>query len=257
MEPHDCARLLDPLTKIVREAGRLILEIYERTPNVRQKADRTPVTDADERAEAVIVAALESLTPHIPIIAEERMARGLSPAIEGGQFWLVDPLDGTREFLNRNGEFTVNIALIETSRPTIGIVHLPAKGSLYATDGALAYREDADGARRLIRARAAPASGVTVVASRSHNSPETKAYVEKLLVATYREAGSSLKFCVIAEGEADLYPRFGRTMEWDTAAGDAVLTAAGGRVTTLDDQPLLYGKPGFANPVFLARGVTG
>ena len=249
--------LLAELTSIAREAGQAIMAIYAGAPAAREKADRTPVTDADEAAEASIVAALERLTPAIPIVAEERMARGVRPAIDAGPFWLVDPLDGTREFLNRNGEFTVNIALIERGRPVAGIVYVPAKGSLYGGDERGAFREDDGGARRSIRVRVPPAAGVTVMASRSHNNAETQAFVQTLRVAVYAEAGSSLKFCVIAEGAADVYPRLGRTMEWDTAAGHAVLAAAGGSVTTVAGAPLTYGKPDFVNPNFVARGRAG
>jgi 3'(2'), 5'-bisphosphate nucleotidase len=249
--------LTDSLTAIARDAGRAIMAIYAGGIAVREKADRSPVTDADEAAEAVIVAALERLTPAIPIVAEERTARGIRPSIDGRPFWLVDPLDGTREFLNRNGEFTVNVALIERGDPVAGVVYVPAKGRLYAGDERGAFREDDGAARQSIRARVPPGAGVTVLASRSHNNAETQAFVRTLRVAAYAEAGSSLKFCAIAEGAADVYPRLGRTMEWDTAAGHAVLAAAGGSVTTIAGAPLTYGKPDFVNPSFVARGCAG
>jgi len=247
--------LLERLLPIARAAGEAILQVYATEFEVHDKSDDSPVTEADHRAEAVILPALAGLTPDVPIVAEEAVAAGNVPHV-GERFWLVDPLDGTKEFIKRNGEFTVNIALIEFGEPILGVVLAPALNRLYA--GAVdhgAFVEDQNG-RRKIGCRDVPAAGLTVVASRSHGDAETlERFLAGRKLATQTNAGSSLKFCLIAAGEADLYPRFGRTMEWDTAAGHAVLTAAGGRVTTLDGADLRYGKPGFENPHFVAQGL--
>ncbi|MFV0662217.1 3'(2'),5'-bisphosphate nucleotidase CysQ [Denitromonas sp.] len=250
----DRPALLDRLLPIVRDAGELIMTIYRSDFSVRGKADQSPVTEADERAEALILPALAALLPGTPIIAEEAVAAGKVPSV-GERFWLVDPLDGTKEFISRNAEFTVNIALIENGRPTLGVVLAPALDRLFA--GAIghgAFIEDANG-RRPIAVRAAPEAGLTVVASRSHgDAAALDAFLAGRQVAELRGAGSSLKICLIAAGEADLYPRLGRTMEWDIAAGHAVLAAAGGQLTRIDGTPLRYGKPDFANPHFVAAG---
>jgi 3'(2'), 5'-bisphosphate nucleotidase len=255
------SRLLDALRRIAREAGAAIMGHYGNNPVVRAKADDSPVTAADEEAETLIVAALRALTPDIPIVSEEAAAAGHLPDVDGKdradrRFWLVDPLDGTREFLSGNGEFTVNIALIEGERPTIGVVHVPTRNVTYAGTGAgRATRQENGRTPEPIGARVQPADGAIVLASRSHGSGEAlDAFLATQRVAGRVRAGSSLKFCLIAEGVADLYPRFGRTMEWDTAAAQAVLTSAGGSVTTPDGAELLYGKPGFENPHFIARG---
>lgn len=251
------AALLTGLERICREAGAAILRIYESADaSASTKADGSPVTAADDAAEAVILDRLTALSSGVPIVSEERAAAGDIPDISAGRFWLVDPLDGTREFLNRNGEFTVNIALIEDRRPVLGAVYAPVLSTLYlGRVGEGAWRAVGDDPAVPIAARAVPDAGLTVVASRSHGDRQALAdYLAGRTVAAERQVGSSLKFCVLAEGAADLYPRFGRTMEWDTAAGDAVLRAAGGAVETLDRQPLLYGKPGLDNPVFIAFG---
>ena len=253
--------ILDALCAIAREAGAAIMDIYQRDIAVRQKADASPVTDADERAEAVILARLGQLAPGIPVVAEESMAAGRGPAEAGARFWLVDPLDGTKEFISRNGEFTVNIALIEAGQPVMGVVYAPAIERLFlgadglGADGLGAFVEDG-GKRRAIHVRPAPPEGLTVVASRSHRDAATEDYIARFPVAEMRPAGSSLKLCLVAAGEADLYPRLGRTMEWDIAAGHAVVAAAGGSVTTLEGAPLTYGKPGYENPFFVARGAV-
>lgn len=245
---------LDDIAEIARRAGAEILTIYATDFAVRGKADDSPVTEADERAEALIVPALQALTPDIPIVAEEAVAAGKMPEI-GRQFWLVDPLDGTKEFIGRNGEFTVNMALVEDGVPVLGVVYAPALGRLFAgARGAGAWIEDQSG-HRPIRCRAVPEAGLTVVASRSHGDAEAlETFLKGRKVASVVSAGSSLKLCLVAAGEADLYPRFGRTMEWDIAAGHAVLLAAGGRVTDLQGQPLRYGKRGMENPHFAAWG---
>jgi 3'(2'), 5'-bisphosphate nucleotidase len=245
--------MLEEIIQLARAAGDEVLAVYAEEAEVRTKRDGSPVTEADERAEKVILAGLERLAPEVPVVAEESHDPDRDEPPEGS-FWLVDPLDGTKEFLSRNGEFTVNIALIEDRAPVLGVVLAPAIGRLFAADSSGAVVED-QGGRREIAARAVPAAGATLVSSRSHGDAEAlERFSEGRRIAASITAGSSLKFCLIAAGEADLYPRFGRTMEWDTAAGDAVLRVAGGHVTDLDGRTLLYGKPGFENPHFLAVG---
>jgi 3'(2'), 5'-bisphosphate nucleotidase len=230
------------------------MAVYAGAVTVQHKADASPVTEADLRAEALILQHLARLTPHLPVVSEEQDERdGAVSAAE--RFWLVDPLDGTKEFIGRNGEFTVNIALVERGAPRLGVVYAPALGRLYAgARFAGARLHDAAGTREL-RCRERPAEGLTVVASRSHGDDAALSrWLGGEPVAARRNAGSSLKFCLVAEGQADVYPRLGRTMEWDTAAGHAVLAAAGGRVDRLDGTPLVYGKAGFENPHFVACG---
>ena len=252
----EAGRFLAAIAPIAEAAGREILRHYHPGIEARLKHDRTPVTAADEAAEAIILPALRELAPDIPSVAEEAVAQGGLPEIDRQSlFFLVDPLDGTREFLAGNGEFTVNIALIDRGRPLLGVVHLPALGTTYAGGPEGATLAVAGAAPEEIRARPKPGDGVIVLASRSHNEgSELDRYLADLHVAERIAAGSSLKFCRIAEGLADLYPRFGRTMEWDTAAGHAVLAAAGGQVVTVAGEALCYGKTGFANPNFIARG---
>jgi len=253
------AELLESITKIARRAGEVILQVYATDFAVRGKDDASPVTQADEQAEALILAALAIVAPEIPVVAEESVAAGRvpDPARLGGRFWLVDPLDGTKEFISRNGEFTVNIALIERGQPLLGVVLAPALGRLFGgCRGIGAFVEDAAG-RRTIACRAVPDAGLTVVASRSHgDAAALDAFLAGRKVASLANAGSSLKLCLVAAGEADLYPRLGRTMEWDIAAGHAVLAAAGGSVCRIDTgAALAYGKPGFDNPHFVAAGL--
>ncbi|QTQ35721.1 3'(2'),5'-bisphosphate nucleotidase CysQ [Aromatoleum petrolei] len=247
--------LIERLLPIAHDAGDVVMSVYATDFSVRGKDDASPVTEADERAEQVILGGLAALAPEIPVVAEEAVAAGRVPEI-GRRFWLVDPLDGTKEFIRRNGEFTVNIALVEDGRPLLGVVLAPALGKLYAgAAGVGAFVEDASG-RRTIRCRVPPAEGLTVLASRSHgDAAALDAFLAGRKVARLASAGSSLKLCLIAAGEADLYPRLGRTMEWDIAAGHAVLAAAGGRVTGLDGRPLVYAKQGFENPHFAAWGL--
>jgi 3'(2'), 5'-bisphosphate nucleotidase len=249
------SELLEQVLPVTRTAGQAILDVYATNFEVRGKSDTSPVTAADERAEAIILAALATLTPSIPVVSEEAAAAGRIPAV-AERFWLVDPLDGTKEFINRNGEFTVNIALIENGCPTLGVVLAPALSRLFAgAEGVGAFLEE-NTERRPIACRAVPAAGLTVVASRSHGDAEAlDRFLAGRKVASQTNAGSSLKLCLVAAGEADLYPRLGRTMEWDIAAGDAVLRAAGGMVKTLSGDPLVYGKPDFANPHFAAWGL--
>ncbi|MEZ5831703.1 MAG: 3'(2'),5'-bisphosphate nucleotidase CysQ [Dongiaceae bacterium] len=252
------AGLVDGLTEVARNAGAEILKVYASDFTAARKADQSPVTAADLAAEAVILAALRRLTPDVPVIAEEQaQAHGL-PEQAPDRFWLVDPLDGTKEFVARNGEFTVNIALIEKGEPVLGIVHLPALDEIYRGHSGKAERSVQGSAFERIAARMLPAEGATMTISRSHAADErVKAEALGEHVHDTIVAGSSLKFCRLAEGVADLYPRFGTTMEWDTAAGHAVLAAAGGSVRMLDGSPLTYGKPGFRNPHFIARGRRG
>ena len=247
--------LLEDLIPLARQAGEIIMEIYATDFSVRGKADRSPVTEADEKAEAVILSGLARLTPEIPVVSEEAAAAGNIPVVEK-TFWLVDPLDGTREFVSRNGEFTVNIALIDEGAPVAGVVFAPALGESYAGAVGVGAFVEENGRRRAIECTRASREGLVVVSSRSHgDSVLLERFLEGRKVASSVTAGSSLKFCLLARGKADLYPRFGRTMEWDTAAGHAVLAAAGGRVTDLAGQPLRYGKPDFVNPHFVASGV--
>jgi len=219
-----------------------------------KKHDESPVTDADVAANQLIVNALHKLTPNIPIIAEEDTSNHELQTTNHGSFWLVDPLDGTRAFVRGEPEFTVNIGLIKDGKPVLGVIYAPPQETLYAgVVGVGAFRERA-GKKENIATRVPAADGLVVVRSKSHPSPKTQAYLETMNVKEAISGSSSIKFCQVAEGSADLYPRFGRTMEWDTAAGHAILQAAGGRVETTDGQPFLYGKPGFENPHFIAYG---
>ena len=255
MDTATASRLLEALLPIVRAAGALVMDIYRSDFAVRGKDDASPVTEADERAEALIVPALEALLPGVPVVAEEAVAAGRLPAL-GRRFWLVDPLDGTKEFIGRNGEFTVNIALVEDGEPVLGTVFAPALERLFLGAGGVGAFVEQDGRRRPIRCRTVPPTGLTVVASRSHgDAAALDAFLDGRKVAALTNAGSSLKLCLVAAGEADLYPRLGRTMDWDIAAGHAVLAAAGGRVQTLAGAPLRYGKPGLDNPHFVASGL--
>jgi 3'(2'), 5'-bisphosphate nucleotidase len=246
------------LINLALVAGREIMAIYATDFTTHAKNDLSPVTEADEAAEKIILAGLASLDPATPVISEEAASAGRIPQV-AGRFYLVDPLDGTKEFVSRNGEFTVNIARIENGMPVLGVVFAPAIGRIFWGEtgrGAAEGRVASDGsiAWKKLGVRPCPAGGATVVASRSHRDVATDDYLKTVKVAKLVSAGSSLKFCLIAAGEADLYPRFGRTMEWDTAAGHAVLLAAGGKVTNSDGQPLCYGKRdrGFDNPGFIA-----
>lgn len=251
------SELLEQLLPLALRAGDAILQIYARPFDVQHKADASPVTQADVLAEGLIVAGLAQLTPDVPIVAEEAVAAGHIPEV-GERFWLVDALDGTREFVQRNGEFTVNIALVEQGEPVLGVVFAPALDRLYAGAVGEGAFMQAQGERRPLRCRVAPDTGSVVAASRSHSdAAQLQAWLRPYHVARLLHAGSSLKFGLLAAGEADLYPRLGRTMEWDIAAGQAVLVAAGGSVHTLEGLPMRYGKPGFENPHFVARGAGG
>ncbi len=238
-------------------AGAEIEAIYGAGCATEIKQDGSPVTEADRRAEAIILARLAAAHPDVPVLAEEEACAGRIPEL-GRRFFLVDPLDGTRGFVDRNGEFTVNIALVEKGTPVAGVVYAPDSQALYyGAVGEGAFRRLRGGRAEPLRPRPPPAQGLTAIASRS-NADETRARLAHLDIAEFIPSSSSLKFCLLAEGTADLYPRFGRTMEWDTGAGQAVLEAAGGRVMALDGfaeaGPLRYGKAesGFENPHFIA-----
>jgi 3'(2'), 5'-bisphosphate nucleotidase len=251
--------IVDPLIDIALRAalagGEAAMRVYAHAFEVTQKSDSTPVTEADLTSERVIVAMLTSAFPDIPVVSEETVPEAgfESPA---ARFWLVDPLDGTREFVARNGEFAVLIGLVEDGRPVLGVIHGPAVGLTYTAHGpGTAMRRRGGGVFEPIRARAPGSDGIVVVHSRSHeNSRRLAEYFQGRPVIERQKCGSALKFGVLAAGQADFYPRFGTTMEWDTAAGQAVLEAAGGHVLDLTGQSLQYGKPGLKNDGFLAWG---
>lgn len=261
------AGVLEVMAQLAILAGAPVLRALEQGPAARYKADLSPVTDADEAAEKIILGGLADRFPDVPAVAEEASAGGFTPTC-GALFFLVDPLDGTREFLNRSQEFTVNIALVREGEPVAGVVYAPVLGDLWVgcsipgSHIAARGHAEAGGApppfaqMRQIGARRRPATGLTALVSRSHPDSNVEPFLSGLPVVARRAMGSSLKFCVLAEGEADVYPRFGRTMEWDTAAGDAVLRAAGGVTLGPSGAPLRYGKAeaGFANPSFVAWG---
>lgn len=253
---HDL--LLKTLRRLALEAGDRIMTIYEGPDfEVKAKSDTSPVTEADEAADALISAGLRAAFPDLPLVTEEQAA---SHGLTATTFLIVDPLDGTKEFVQRRGDFTVNIAYVENGVPARGVVYAPAKGRLFYTlaDGRAveeAGPHDRDHAGKLTELHVARPdnAALMVVASKSHRDQATDDYIAKYAVRDMTSAGSSLKFCLVATGEADLYPRLGRTMEWDTAAGDAVLRGAGGRVVRFDThEPLTYGKPGWDNPFFIA-----
>lgn len=256
------ADLVEAFVAAAIEAGAAILKVRREGYQAERKADSTPVTEADRAAERAILAHLGRVAPMLPVVAEEACSAGSIPAVDG-QFFLVDPLDGTKEFVKGGDDFTVNVALIRERMPVAGVVLAPASGMLYSgilgkgawcgrvTGGRVAERHP-------IQVRPA-GSAIDVVASKSHRTPETDAYIRRYEVGNLVSAGSSLKFCTVAEGRADLYPRMGTTMQWDTAAGDAVLRAAGGKTLTLDGTPLTYGQKGvglkgYENPWFVASG---
>ncbi|PWJ21775.1 3'(2'),5'-bisphosphate nucleotidase CysQ [Jannaschia seohaensis] len=252
------------LRSLALEAGDAIMEIYNSEDfDVRAKSDDSPVTAADEAADKLISAGLRAAFPDAALVTEEQSA---THDLSVSDFFIVDPLDGTKEFVQRRGDFTVNIAWVEAGVPVRGVVYAPAKGRLFMTraDGQSVeeigpFDKETPGEAKEIHVSTPDETALLVVASKSHRDAATDAYIGKYSVADMRSAGSSLKFCLVATGEADLYPRLGRTMEWDTAAGHAVLSGAGGHVVRFDDHsPLAYGKDGFANPFFIAHapGVT-
>ena len=248
LSPH-----LETLVRIAQAAGVVVMRHYEAGCNTRVKADRSPVTDADEEAETLILAELALAFPNVPVVAEEEAAAGRVAKV-GSRFFLVDPVDGTKEFIKRGGEFTVNIGEIVDGVPVSGVVFAPAIGRLFVGAAGEGAFEISGGVTRAIAARAPAEDGLVAVSSKSHPDAKTDALLKSLAVKGNTNAGSSLKFCLVAAGEADIYPRAGHTMEWDTAAGDAVLRAAGGRMTDWDGAPFVYGKAGFHNTAFIARG---
>jgi 3'(2'), 5'-bisphosphate nucleotidase len=254
----DFDRLASEMRRLAIEAGEAILAIYGTDDfAVRAKADESPVTAADEAADALIAAGLRAAFPDVALVTEEQAA---SHGVDATTFLIVDPLDGTKEFVQRRGDFTVNIAYVEEGVPIRGVVYAPAKQRLFMTDAAGRTVEEegpfdaaSSGTTRPLSVTTPDNAALNVVASKSHRDAATDAYIGRYDVSNFKSAGSSLKFCLVAAGEADFYPRLGRTMEWDTAAGHAVLAGAGGKVLRFDDHtPLAYGKPGFENPFFLA-----
>jgi 3'(2'), 5'-bisphosphate nucleotidase len=251
----DDIALLSMAADLARRAGALILTVRAKGFETLQKQDLTPVTEADHQAEALIVAGLRAATPDIPVIAEEESAAGITQE-SGAVYWLVDPLDGTREFAAGRDEFTVNIGLIRSGRPALGVVALPAYGELFGgiVDQKIAWKRNGAG-ERPISARVPPAEGLTVLASRHYATDERlAAFLASRKVASVTNIGSAMKIVRVAEGAADLYPRLGRTMEWDTAGPQAVLEAAGGRILDMAGAPLLYAKPLWENPHFVCLG---
>lgn len=254
----------DKLARIALDAGALIMDIYSTDFDVDRKDDSSPVTEADQKAETLILKGLAEADPDLDVIAEESVAAGHIPD-HGTRFALVDPLDGTKEFINKNGQFTVNIAIIEHGKPVMGVVYAPALNRLFLAESPdTAWQAEvrpgeavpASDSRLPMQIRKAPEEGLTAIASKSHRSPETDEFLSKFKVKDIISAGSSLKLCLVGAGEADIYPRMGRTMEWDTAAGQAVAEAAGARVMTADGAPLRYGKKerGYDNPHFIVYG---
>ena len=254
-DPDDRRRLLEGLAEAALAAGREINLIFEAGFAIEIKPDDSPVTAADRAGEAAILAALRILAPSVPVVAEEEVSEGRIPEVRDS-FFLVDALDGTREFVKRGSDFTVNIGLIESGRPTMGVVYAPRLDRMFAGDATLgtAWRRDGDlGERIALRIRAGQ-TPPTAVASRSHITPELATYLDHIGAGERVNIGSSLKFALLANGEADVYPRPSPTMEWDTAAGHAVLLAAGGKVFGTDGAPLGYAKSDFFNPGFVAVG---
>jgi 3'(2'), 5'-bisphosphate nucleotidase len=258
----DYEKLVNVMRRLALEAGDKIMEIYDADDfDVKVKSDDSPVTEADEAADALISAGLREAFPDVLLITEEQAS---SHGKTGDTFLIVDPLDGTKEFINRRGDFTVNIAFVENGVPTRGVVYAPARDRMFLTlaDGRAAeelapFVTETMGVVKPIKVSIADNSALMVVASKSHRDQATEDYINKYAVKDMKSAGSSLKFCLIATGEADVYPRVGRTMEWDTAAGHAVLHGAGGKVVRFDNHtPLTYGKDGYANPFFIAYSPT-
>jgi 3'(2'), 5'-bisphosphate nucleotidase len=246
--------LLDQVLEIADTASRKVMEIYQTDFQVQTKDDNSPITEADIASHHVIVDGLTALTPDIPILSEESANAPWEERKTWTRFWLVDPIDGTKDFTNRTGEFTVNIALIENGEPVMGVVTAPALGDAYwGIKGQGAWKREADGSTRRLAVENPP-QAIRAVASKNHMNEDTRHFIQQLGEHQLVQAGSSLKFCRIAEGQADIYPRLGPTCEWDTGAAHAVLVAAGGKVTQLDGTPLAYGKEEVLNPYFVASG---
>ncbi len=253
---HTPAELIDPVLEIARDAGHRILEIYQSDFAVQAKEDTSPLTEADMASHRAIVAGLGELTPDIPVLSEESGEIPFEKRRRWGEYWLVDPLDGTKEFIKRNGEFTVNIALILNGRPVLGVVHVPAKDTdYYGADGLGAYRKTGGTPPEPIHVSTLGTGPVRVVGSRSHRGSSLDGYLARLGDHEMVPMGSSLKICLVASGEADVYPRLGPTCEWDTAAAQGVVEAAGGQVVDLTGEPLRYNtKDEYLNPFFIAYG---
>jgi 3'(2'), 5'-bisphosphate nucleotidase len=251
----DTQMLLDELLALAQRAGQAILQVYAREFDVEMKSDRSPLTEADMASHRIICDALHALEPDTPVLSEESARVPFEERSRWQRYFLVDPLDGTKEFVKRNGEFTVNIALIEQHRPVLGVVHVPVRAeTYYGAAGLGAYRE-CQGEARAIQVRQPAADPLVVVGSRSHANPDLAERLAALGAHRMVSMGSSLKFCLVASGEADFYPRFGPTSEWDTAAAQAVVEAAGGKVVTLDGAALSYNtKDSLLNPHFLVYG---
>ncbi len=250
--------LIEPIVALAIDAGREILKVYSTDFEVQSKEDESPLTQADLASHYCIMAGLESLTPGMPIISEESGLPDYEERRQWDRYWLIDPLDGTKEFVNRNDEFTVNIALIDNHKPVFGVVHVPVLNKTYVgCEGHGAERRDGDGNVESIRVSASSSDPVRVVGSRSHRGASLDAYLENLGDCDMIPMGSSLKFCVVAEGGADLYPRLGLTSEWDTAAAQAVVEQAGGSVVTVDGKPMKYNaKEDILNPWFFVIGAS-
>ena len=260
LEPE---KLIRPLRDIALEAGAAIMEVYDNVGAVQTKSDGSPVTEADRRANRIIAARLRDLTPETPILSEESAQVPHAERRHWNEFWLVDPLDGTKEFINQRGEFTVNIALICGGEPVLGVVGIPARGLLYwglcgGGPGAGAFRRQRAGDPEPIHVAHYRSGPPAVVASRSHSTPETAEFIRRVTAACggceLKNMGSALKICLVAEGGADVYPRLGPTSEWDIAAAHCVLQAAGGRLTTARGEPIRYNKENILNPWFVAAG---
>lgn len=252
----DLAKLMEPVIELSRKAGDAILAVYDTDFDVEHKDDESPLTKADLASHRTLVAGLEALTPDLPIISEESGLPAFEKRSGWDSYWLLDPLDGTREFVNRNGEFTVNVALIRGGRPILGVVYVPVTQITYVgCEGHGAERRDPEGVAESIGVAIESESPVRVVGSRSHRGDSLNKFLEHIGNFELHPVGSSLKFCYVAEGSADIYPRLGPTSEWDTAAAQAVVEQAGGAVLKLDGSPLIYNtKEEILNPYFLVIG---
>jgi len=251
------ANTLEALLTIARDAGKAAMVIYDKDFNIEYKDDKSPVTDADLAAHKVIVAGLKSLTPDTPILSEESADISWEERQKWNEYWLVDPIDGTKEFIKKNGEFTVNIALIRNGKPVLAVVDAPALGFSYlAEENIGSFKDDGKSRTELKVELKAPEGTIRVVGSRSHPSPELAEYVKQFDAIEMVSKGSSLKLCLVAEGSADIYPRLGLTSEWDTGAGHAIAEIAGATITQLDGSPLLYNtKASYLNPFFIVSSL--